>query len=68
MTIRQRVTSYRERMRDRGYRPVQIWLPDVRTSAFAQEAQRQAQLVAAADRHGDEQDFIEAISVDWGDK
>lgn len=54
-------------MRARGYRPVQIWVPDVRTAAFAEEAQRQARLVARADEHTDDQDFTEAISVSWDD-
>ena len=60
MTISQRVSDHRRRMRARGYRPVQIWVPDVRTAAFAEEAQRQARLVARADEHTDDQDFTEA--------
>ncbi|PMC75168.1 antitoxin MazE-like protein [Brachybacterium sp. UMB0905] len=67
MTISQRVSDHRRRMRARGYRPVQIWVPDVRTAAFAEEAQRQARLVARADEHTDDQDFTEAISVSWDD-
>lgn len=65
MGVRERVGEYRHRMRARGYRPVQVWVPDVRTEQFAHEARRQAALIARADRHGDEQDFIEAVSVDW---
>lgn len=55
-------------MRERGYRPVQLWLPDVRTAAFAAEAKRQTALVAEADRRGDDQEFIEAVSVSWEDQ
>jgi len=65
MGVRERVSDYRQRMRERGYRPVQIWVPDVRTEQFATEARRQAELVARADRVGDDQDFIEAVSVPW---
>jgi len=50
-------------MRARGYRPVQIWVPDVRTVAFAAEAARESALLAAADRAGDDQAFVDAISV-----
>ncbi len=50
-------------MRARGYRPIQIWVPDVRSAGFAAEALRQSVLLAAADRSGDDQDFVEAISV-----
>ncbi|MFT4212361.1 MAG: DUF3018 family protein [Microbacterium sp.] len=68
MAVRERVSEYRRRMRERGFRPVQIWVPDVRTPAFATEARRQAALVAAADRHSDEQAFVEAISVPWDEE
>lgn len=68
MAVRERVTEYRRRMRERGFRPVQIWVPDVRTPAFAAEARRQANLVAAADRRSDDQPFIEAVSAPWDDE
>lgn len=57
--------EYRRRMRERGLRPVQIWVPDVRTEGFAAEAHRQASVVARADESANEQDFIEAISLPW---
>ena len=68
MSVKDRVSSYRRRMRERGYRPIQIWVPDVRTERFAAEAHRQAALAAAADRAGDDQDFIEAVSAPWDDE
>nr|WP_255349249.1 antitoxin MazE-like protein [Mycobacterium sp. 155] len=37
-----KVGEYRRRMRERGLRPLQVWVPDVRTEAFAAEARRQA--------------------------
>jgi hypothetical protein len=52
-------------MRRRGFRLVQVWVPDVRSDEFAAEAHRQSKAVAAADRSGDDQDFVEAISVEW---
>jgi hypothetical protein len=52
-------------MRERGFRQIQMWVPDVRTEKFRQEAQRQALAVAASDRAGDDQDFIEQIAEDW---
>lgn len=68
MSVKDRVGEYRRRMRARGYRPVQVWVPDVRTAAFAAEAHRQAALVARADRHGDDQEFVEAVSVSWDEE
>jgi Protein of unknown function (DUF3018) len=68
MTVNDRVGEYRRRMRARGYRPVQIWVPDVRTQEFAAEARRQSALVAQAERLGDDQEFIEAVSVPWDEE
>jgi hypothetical protein len=42
-----------------------MWVPDARTEKFRKEAQRQALVVAASDRAGDDQDFVEQISEDW---
>lgn len=65
MAVRERVSAYRRRMRALGLRPLQVWVPDVRTETFAAEAHRQSAAVAAAERHDDDQDFIEAVSVTW---
>lgn len=55
-------------MRERGLRPLQVWVPDVRTATFAAEARRQAALVAEAGDSSDDQDFIEAISTRWDEE
>ena len=68
MAVRDRVGEYRRRMRERGLRPLQVWVPDVRTESFAAEAHRQAALVAAADGRGDDQDFVEAVSAPWDEE
>ncbi|BBX45042.1 antitoxin MazE family protein [Mycobacterium cookii] len=68
MAVRERVGEYRRRMRERGLRPLQVWVPDVRTEAFAAEARRQALVVAHADEIGDDQDFVDAISTPWDEE
>lgn len=68
MAVKDRVSEYRRRMKERGYRPVQVWVPDVRTEAFAAEAKRQAALVASAGRLVDDQDFVEAVSAAWDEE
>ncbi|HIY67106.1 MAG TPA: antitoxin MazE family protein [Candidatus Agrococcus pullicola] len=68
MAVRDRVNEYRRRMRARGFRQVQIWVPDVRTPAFAAEAHRQANLVAQSDARTDDQEFIESVSVSWDEE
>ena len=66
--MRERVSEYRRRMRERGLRPLQVWVPDVRTETFAAEAHRQASLVSRAERSSDDQDFVEAISMPWDEE
>ena len=59
---RDKVRSHRERMRARGLRPVQIWVPDTRTAAFRTEAHRQSLAVAQSALARWDQYFIDAIS------
>ena len=68
MTVKHRVSEYRRRMRARGLRPVQIWVPDVRSERFAQEAERQAALVARADEQSNDQEFVEAVTAPWDEE
>ena len=59
---REKVRAHRERLRRRGLRPIQIWVPDVRSRTFAREARRQSRLVAASSFEAGEQAFVDAIS------
>lgn len=59
---RDKVRSHRERMRARGLRPVQIWVPDTRTAAFRTEAHHQSLAVAQSALARRDQYFIDAIS------
>lgn len=61
---RGKVRAHRERLRRRGLRPIQIWVPDVRSRAFAREARRQSLLVANAVLDREDQGFVDAVS-DW---
>ncbi len=67
MSVRDRVSAHRARMRAQGLRPVQIWIPDVRSPEFAREAHRQSALIAEAATLADDMDFVEAISDDWAE-
>jgi hypothetical protein len=62
---RDRVRRHRERLRQQGLRPIQIWVPDVNAPAFAREAHRQSTLVAASEQDRDDQAFVDAVSSDW---
>lgn len=61
-SARDKVRTYRERMRARGLRPIQIWVPDTRTATFRDEAHRQSLAVAESARADEDQAFVDAIS------
>jgi hypothetical protein len=63
---RVKVQEHRARLREQGLRPIQIWVPDVRSPAFRAEAHRQSLAVALSSHAQDDQAFIDAVS-DWGD-
>lgn len=65
---REKVAEHRERLREQGLRPIQIWVPDVRSQAFRTEAHRQSRLVATSSRARKDQAFIDAISFGDGDE
>jgi Antitoxin MazE-like len=59
---RDKVRAPRERSRRQGLRPIQIWVPDVRSPAFEAEAHRQSLAVAQSQHEAEDQAFIDAIS------
>jgi hypothetical protein len=59
---RDKVRAHRARLRRQGLRPIQIWVPDVRSPAFRREAHRQSLAVARSRRAADDQAFIDAVS------
>ena len=63
---RDKVRQHRARLRAQGLRPIQIWVPDVRSPTFRAEAHRQSLLVANSPHATDDQAFIDAVS-DWGE-
>ena len=59
---RDKVKAHRERLRRQGLRPIQVWVPDVRSPAFEAEAHRQSLAVARSAQEGKDEDFIDSIS------
>ncbi len=59
---REKVRAHRGRLREQGLRPIQIWVPDVRSPAFRAEAHRQSLAVAKSSHARADQDFIDVIS------
>ena len=62
-TSRDKVRAHRKRLRARGLRPIEFWLPDTRSEAFAAEAHRQSQVVARSRSARRDQEFIDEISL-----
>ena len=59
---REKVRNYRERMRARGMRPVQVWVPDTRSETFRREAHRQSLIIARSEGEAEDQAFIDSVS------
>jgi hypothetical protein len=60
---REKVRAHRARLRQQGPRPIQLWVPDVRSRAFIAEARRQSMAAAASSHAGEDQEFVDAISA-----
>ncbi len=60
---RQKVRDHRARLREQGLRPIQIWVPDVRSPGFRAEAHRQSLAVADSVHARDDQAFIDSLSI-----
>lgn len=59
---REKVRRYRDRLRRQGLRPIQIWVPDVRSPSFLAQAHHQSLAVAQSEPAGEDQGFIDAVS------
>jgi hypothetical protein len=63
-TSRKKVHAYRQRMRAKGLRLVQMWLPDTRTPEFAAEAHGQSLRANNSQFAAEDQAWVEAMA-DW---
>ena len=62
-----KVRAHRIRLRKQGLRPVQIWVPDVRSKAFTRAAHRQSLAVAQSPHAKGDREFVDAISA-WDEE
>lgn len=62
--VARRVQKHREALRAAGLRPIQIWVPDVRSKSFAVQARRQSLAIAKSAQEQEDLAFIESIA-DW---
>jgi hypothetical protein len=59
---KEKVAAHRARLRREGLRPIQFWVPDVRSPEFVAAAHRESLLIAQSEQEADDQAFIDAIS------
>ena len=57
-----KMKRYRQRLRASGLRPIQIWVPDVRSPVIAEELRRQCLLAKNGPDEEAVMDFIEKIA------
>lgn len=60
--VGKRVADHRNRLREQGLRPIQIWVPDTRAPGFAEETHRQSAQVAGARNAAEDQAWVDGIS------
>lgn len=58
-----KVRNHRERLRAQSLRPMQIWVPDVRSPSFRSAAHLQSKAVATSATKADDQNFIDVVSL-----
>ena len=63
----EKTAKFREKLRAQGLRPIQIWVPDVRSKALVEEVRRQSLRVSGKEESDlmDELDMSAAQTVDW---
>jgi Antitoxin MazE-like len=59
-----KVRKHREKLRAKGLRPIQIWVPDMNDPKFIAEAGRQARAIALSKQEKEDQRFIDSLNED----
>jgi hypothetical protein len=63
---RERSARYREKMRAKGYRLKQFWLPDVTSPEFIAQAEADSRAIAASEDSREVQAWLDSIrDEDW---
>lgn len=60
--VRENAQAYRTRMKEQGFRQINLWVPDTRAPNFKKECRRQSRLAAAADRSEPIDELLDAVA------
>ena len=63
---KEKVAAHRARLRREGLRPIQFWVPDVRSPEFIEAAHRESLQIAQSEQEAEDQAFIDAVSC-WNE-
>ena len=58
-----RSKTHQDRLRAQGFRPIQIWVLDVRSPAFAKAASEQCLAIASSPQEADDIAFIDSFAL-----
>jgi hypothetical protein len=59
----EKMRTYRENLRQRGWKHLQILVPDPRAPGYAEEMRRQCRLLNRHDRAGSDTDWVEELGA-----
>jgi hypothetical protein len=59
---REKVRAHRERLRKRGFRLVQLWVPNTRSKEFIEQAHRASLAIARSAADAEDQAFLDSVS------
>ncbi|HEY3115923.1 MAG TPA: antitoxin MazE family protein [Chloroflexota bacterium] len=62
-TSTERVRAFRARMRAKGMRKIEFWVPDVNSPEFVAQAHRDSLAIANSPYEADDQAFVDSISI-----
>jgi hypothetical protein len=57
----QKMKEYRSRLRASGLRPIQLWVPDVRSQKIINEIRKQSLRVSSDPQDSNIMDFVESV-------
>ena len=57
----QKMKGYRSRLRASGLRPIQLWVPDVRSQKIIDEIRKQSLRVSSDSQDNHIMDFVESV-------
>ena len=65
-TVAKRVEKHRTNLRNKGMRPIQIWVPDIKKPGFTEECKRQSALVKNDPQEKEILEFLEEVACHDG--